>query len=1059
MPAVISRRIRVGLACIAIISRIIYEFNPPSPSRNKNFLPQIHKHQISLHLHPHRMDLTGDNPFDLDGQEGTEASPFPKTPSATSSADNLRRRSLIKPNPPTNRRLSIGSPLKGAARKEGEGSCGPILPATPVPQGPVTRSGKKRRLVSDSTELGKKQRVKETMASKQQEDQTTGDKSILAVIEGLINGVRRDIADTERRTNAKLDSLSDGFTVRMENNEKEVKKMAKQLADSRKDVQDLRKQVEGDKEALPDLVRRMVRDTGSNPGGRAGPADSSGESKENKYWMARKSLKLWPVLEDDDGVLEVGRFLVERLKIPRTRVLQLSFSAKKLNVPPTIEAQNQVLVTFDSVRDRDEVKSAAKNLAGTDRTVGVHLDPPDHLRSHFQTFQAAAYQMKRKHKSLKRNVRFKDVELCLVMDFKIDGNADWRTIDVEAARTLVKHARSKTESLSKRDVENLVVVPADEDVCSITDSEADDEDFIDADDSNNSNKQTEKYPRFLTVINANARSLLPKIESLNDCFHEKRVDLACLTETWMQGNRLEDCIDEVKDRFSLGAIFRNRSNIAANGRQYGGVAFFYRTKTGSFDIFPFLNPDDHEILGTVGRVAGIKGQIVFFSCYAPPNLGQLRASALIEFVSDLVGEAKRRIQNCTVIVSGVFNQWPIEEILEDHPDLAEVNHGPTRGDRAIDRTFVNFGRSIVESGTSEPLETEEGNPSDHRVAYMKASFKTIKPKIKSYSYRVYTDDGAQRFKDKMSRQNWRAVYDATSTTSKAAALQKILDDSMNACFEWKTTRRRETDPPWMSDKIRKLCKKRRKIYDREGRSRTWKLLKAKTDRMKRYRVRMYLDGRKKALTGPQASKNFFKLVKAFKSKEKPPSFDVMELFPDATDGEAAESLATHFNTISNEFNGLDSPIPTSFSSPPPRLTREQVAKKLRKFKKPKSSVQGDIFPALINPTADWLAMPLQDIYNSISNSHEWPEGWKTEFVTPIPKKGLPQTPNDLRNISCTLHISKVYENFVLQWLAEFVSLRFNQYGGVKGCGKACQTMTGHPGGSGGSPSSLPSDFY
>ena len=111
------------------------------------------------------------------------------------------------------------------------------------------------------------------------------------------------------------------------------------------------------------------------------------------------------------------------------------------------------------------------------------------------------------------------------------------------------------------------------------------------------------------------------------------------------------------------------------------------------------------------------------------------ARGLIEFVSDLVCKAKRTYRDCSIMVSGDFNQWPINEIIEDHPDLLEVDHGPTRGDRSIDRTFVNFGRALTEYGTLPPLETEEGMVSDHMMAWGREIFKTEPPESVTYKHR------------------------------------------------------------------------------------------------------------------------------------------------------------------------------------------------------------------------------------------------------------------------------------------------------------------------------------
>ena len=57
-------------------------------------------------------------------------------------------------------------------------------------------------------------------------------------------------------------------------------------------------------------------------------------------------------------------------------------------------------------------------------------------------------------------------------------------------------------------------------------------------------------------------------------------------------------------------------------------------------------------------------------------------------------------------------------------------------------------------------------------------------------------------------------------------------------------------------------------------------------------------------------------------------------------------------------------------------------------------------------------------------------------MTTIPKKTTPEDINDLRNISCTMLPSKIYESYVLNWAQDEVKLRDTQYGGVKGCSTA-----------------------
>ena len=96
-------------------------------------------------------------------------------------------------------------------------------------------------------------------------------------------------------------------------------------------------------------------------------------------------------------------------------------------------------------------------------------------------------------------------------------------------------------------------------------------------------------------------------------------------------------------------------------------------------------------------------------------------------------------------------------------------------------------------------------------------------------------------------------------------------------------------------------------------------------------------------------------------------------------------------------------------------------------------VRGDLFPKLVSKYADFLAIPLTSIYNEISSTAVWPKIWKEEDVTVIPKKKSPATIDDLRNISCTKLASKIYKSYMLGWASEQVTVKKNQFGGIKGC--------------------------
>ena len=153
----------------------------------------------------------------------------------------------------------------------------------------------------------------------------------------------------------------------------------------------------------------------------------------------------------------------------------------------------------------------------------------------------------------------------------------------------------------------------------------------------------------------------------------------------------------------------------------------------------------------------------------------------------------------------------------------------------------------------------------------------------------------------------------------------------------------------------------------------------------------YMVIKKEQLTTKDASRSFFRLVKAFKTPEKPQTFDVRSLRPGLSDGQVAEELADFFNRISAEFDPLrKGNIPVARDRRIPPLTLHEVAARIKKFRKPKSMVVGDVFPDLVATFADFFAIPLTSIFNEILRTYQWPLDWKSEYVTVIPKKSCPQ---------------------------------------------------------------------
>ena len=80
---------------------------------------------------------------------------------------------------------------------------------------------------------------------------------------------------------------------------------------------------------------------------------------------------------------------------------------------------------------------------------------------------------------------------------------------------------------------------------------------------------SDKFIQF-TVINTNARSLCPKINSLIDCCDEMKADIAIVTETWLaDGEGLEEDQEDLVHCAGIGMLYKNRAPNTSGAGTWG----------------------------------------------------------------------------------------------------------------------------------------------------------------------------------------------------------------------------------------------------------------------------------------------------------------------------------------------------------------------------------------------------------------------------------------------------------------------------------------------------------
>ena len=95
-----------------------------------------------------------------------------------------------------------------------------------------------------------------------------------------------------------------------------------------------------------------------------------------------------------------------------------------------------------------------------------------------------------------------------------------------------------------------------------------------------------------------------------------------------------------------------------------------------------------------------------------------------------------------------------------------------------------------------------------------------------------------------------------------------------------------------------------------------------------------------------------------------------------------------------------------------QITKEIVAKKLKKLKVNKSAGPDGIHPRILKETAEAISLPLSIIYNKSLKEGKVPEHWKEANITALHKKGNKRKVENYRPISLTAVCCKIMESII-----------------------------------------------
>ena len=523
-----------------------------------------------------------------------------------------------------------------------------------------------------------------------------------------------------------------------------------------------------------------------------------------------------------------------------------------------------------------------------------------------------------------------------------------------------------------------------------------------------------------SVVHYNVQSIINKLDLIET--ELQNFDVISITETWLD-QRTSDLDLNIKG-FNL--FRRDRP-----GDNHGGICVYVRDNIYSCRRNAIELPNI-ECVWVEVIVQGRKQLIGTF--YRPPN----SSNAVMTSIEDSIGQAfDTNIQN--ILITGDFNL----DILKDNSNkkitdlcqqfnLKQLINNPTNfteTSSTIIDLFLTANNNAVLSGVGEPF--LEQNVRYHCPIYCVLNFNKTKTPIYTRKIFLYNRGNYGAFKDDLQRTDWDFLKDGNVDIYASNFTDKILELT-NKHIPNKTIKVRQSDPTWLTNEIKQLIRKKKRLYDKYKQTHsindfekykqtrnkvTNAIRKSKSDEIKQLALKL-----ENPNIGPKDWWRTLKnTIKPEQSTGIPPILHDDAIY--STEKEKAEILNQHFTkqTVLDETNAN---LPPNMPNSPYHIDRvsilpTEVESTLRALKTGKAAGPDSVNNIILKELAQPLSSPMSDLFNYSLASGKVPASWKQANVTPIFKKDNPSDVTNYRPISLLSTIGKVLEKIIHKYLYNY----------------------------------------
>ena len=358
-------------------------------------------------------------------------------------------------------------------------------------------------------------------------------------------------------------------------------------------------------------------------------------------------------------------------------------------------------------------------------------------------------------------------------------------------------------------------------------------------------------------------------------------------------------------------------------------------------------------------------KIACCAIYCKPNSN--RKTLLLDHISDAFNLLSTNYgRGLHFVLAGDTNDLKMEPILSLSPNFQQIVKKWTRMDppAILDPIITTLSQFYQEPLCLDPLDADpdkNGVKSDHRIVVARA-ISTINNKscrqTKEVKVRPMPESGIEKMRAWFIDKTWEEIYNLESAHDKAELFQKTLLQKLDEIFPEKLRKINSDDQPWISHKLKKMDRQRKRIFNKERSSAKWKIMnKLFKKEMKSAKSKFYqknIADRKLAKPG-----QWYSCLRKITSHDQHKSqVTNVEEISHLTDQEQVELIADRFSSIQNEYDPIQKDainIPKYEECEIPKFHPSQVWFVLSRMDTNKATVPGDFPAKLIKIFAAYLA--------------------------------------------------------------------------------------------------------